>query len=451
MREFRNLVRVLLLASLAAGATEARAAGPSLVDLEARIRALETQAEQLRQQAADALAAAQSARSELEAIRTQGTTPAATPAAAPAPSTGTGAAPASNANAFNPAITVILDGLYARHSRDPAGYRLAGFPLAGEAGPSPQGFSLGESEVALASNIDDKFYGQITLAFESEDGETEVGIEEAYVDTTALPHGISLRAGRFFSNIGYLNNHHAHTDPFADRPLAYQAFLGGQYGDDGVQLRWVAPSDLFLELGGELLRGDRYPAGGAAHDGVGARSLFAHAGGDVGVEHSWLAGLSLLRTDPREGEDGFSGANTLWVADLTWKWAPQGNTKDGGATFRAEYLRDERNGSVLADDASGDPLRWRGHRSGAYVESVLRLNRRWDAGYRYDRLWAARSGPYASAHDPDRHSVELTWRNSEFSLFRLQLARERPFPDTSDNSLYLQYQVALGAHGAHKF
>ena len=68
---------------------------------------------------------------------------------------------------------------------------------------------------------------------------------------TALPDGFSLRLGRFYSNIGYLNSHHAHTDNFFDRPLPYQAFLGNQYGDDGVQLRWVAPTALFLELGGE--------------------------------------------------------------------------------------------------------------------------------------------------------------------------------------------------------
>ncbi len=99
-------------------------------------------------------------------------------------------------------------------------YSRAGFPVVGEGGPGPNGFSLGESEVLLSANIDDKFYGQLTLAIESEDGEDHLGVEEAYIDTTGLPGGVTLRMGRFYSNIGYLNSRHTHTDSFFDRPLA---------------------------------------------------------------------------------------------------------------------------------------------------------------------------------------------------------------------------------------
>ena len=75
----------------------------------------------------------------------------------------------------------------------------------------------------------------------------------------------------------------------------------------------------------------------------------------------------------------------------------------------------------------------------------------WDAGYRYDRLWADDDGPYASDVDPVRHNLMLTWRNSEFSLIRLQYSHDVPAPDLRDNAISLQYQTALGAHGAHKF
>ena len=358
---------------------------------------------------------------------------------------------ASNPNAFNPAISIILNGSYSRHSLDPDAYARAGFPLVGEGGPGANGFSLGESEISLSSNIDDKFYGQLTLAIESEDGEDGLGVEEAYIDTTALPNGFSLRMGRFFSNIGYLNNHHAHTDNFFDRPLAYQAFLGNQYGDDGVQLRWVAPTAMFIELGGELLRGQNFPSGGAAHKGIGTRTLFAHFGGDVGVENSWLAGVSTLRTRADGAEDGFSGDATLYVADGTWKWAPNGNTKDGGLTVRGEYFLEDRSGTYIAPD---DPLiagPWNGQRRGGYLEGIYRVNRNWDVGYRYDRLWSNADSPPATDFDPFRHTAELTWRNSEFSLLRLQFSRDTPNDADRDNTVTLQYQTALGAHGAHKF
>jgi hypothetical protein len=97
-------------------------------------------------------------------------------------------------------------------------------------------------------------------------------------------------------------------------------------------------------------------------------------------------------------------------------------------------------------------LPWSGDRRGAYLEAVYRLSRTWDVGYRFDKLWAPRSAlPFATGYDPERHSIEATWRNSEFSFFRLQLSHDDPIENIVDNAIYLQYDVALGAHGAHKF
>ena len=440
------LVLAPLVALTPASARSATTLQQRLDALEARVKALEAHDSALREQADEAIAAAQAAQAELAAIKAAPPAPVAAIEAPPA-----AAAAGGNANGFNPAISVILNGSYSSHSLDPQHYARAGFPVVGEGGPGPRGLSLGESEVSLASNIDDKFYGQLTLTAESEDGEDHVGVEEAFIDTTALPNGFNLRLGRFFSDIGYLNSHHAHTDNFFDRPLAYQAFVGSQYGDDGAQLRWLAPTDLYFEVGGEIFRGNNYPGGGAEHGGAGVKTLFAHAGGDIGIDSSWLAGLSMLKSSANGAADGFSGDSTLYIGDATWKWAPQGNFKDGGVTVRSEFFVDDRDGTAIDPIDDGEPLAWHGARRGAYVEGVYRFNRTWDIGYRVDKLWADRDGPYASTFDPYRNSVELTWRNSEFSLLRLQFSRDEPTADTTDKALTLQYQVSLGAHGAHKF
>jgi hypothetical protein len=461
------------LATPAYAATKPASTEQRIEALEARIQELEAEVQALKGQPAQAAQAAvpstttpgapapAPAESDLEALaaspQAQANPQAAAPVAPAAPSDNTAALAApegtggSNANAFNPAISIILNGSYSHHSLNPDDYVRAGFPVVAGAGPGADGFSLGESEVSFASNIDDKFYGQLTLTAESEDGQDHIGVEEAFIDTTSLPANFSIRAGRFYSNIGYLNSHHAHTDNFFDRPLAYQAFLGNQYGDDGVQVRWVAPTSFFMEFGGELFRGENYPSGGAQHQGVGTRTLFAHVGGDVGVENSWLAGVSMLKTRTAGGEDGFDGDTTLYIADGTWKWAPNGNTKDGGVTLRGEYFLDDRDGLFIDPT---DPLvtsLWNGQRHGAYLEGVWRLNRTWDVGYRYDKLWADTEGPFASPFDPYRHTLEATWRNSEFSLVRLQLSHDKPNADDSDNAVTVQYQTSLGAHGAHKF
>jgi hypothetical protein len=465
----RPFLPAALLAAALASPAFAAESPDRIAALEARMQALEAEAAAMREQAEQAQAALAEARAEIEALKhAQPTNPpvpdetavAETPAeasdaTAEAPmdtavdtSADTSGGAAGNANAFNPAMSVVLDGQVTSHSLDRDAYVRAGFPLVGEGEPSARGLSLGESEMTLSSNIDDKFYGQLTVAVDSEDS---IGVEEAFVDTTALPNGLALRFGRFFSNVGYLNSHHAHTDKFSDRPLAYQALLGNQYGDDGVQLRWVAPTDLFVELGAEAFRGESYPAGGAGRGGVGTRTAFAHVGGEIGDETEWLAGVSAVDARSEGSDDGFVGRTRLYIADATWKWAPQGNFKDGGVTLRAEYLREHRDGDYIdAVDPSLDAP-WDGARAGAYIEAVYRINRRWETGYRYDRLWADDSGPFASDFDPDRHSVMVAWMNSEFSLLRLQYAHDRPNAVDSDDVLGLQYQVTFGAHGAHKF
>ena len=193
------------------------------------------------------------------------------------------AAPAgqpSTATAFNPAMSAILGGSYANLSEDPATYRIAGFlPAGDEIGPGDRSFNLGESELTLSANIDPYFMGSLTFAMTPED---EIEVEEAFFRTLALPSGLTLKGGRFFSGFGYLNEFHAHAWDFVDQPLVYQAFFGGQRAQDGVQLKWLAPTDLFLELGAESGNGDAFPGTRRAANGLNGTTLFAHVGGDVG-------------------------------------------------------------------------------------------------------------------------------------------------------------------------
>ena len=129
-------------------------------------------------------------------------------------------------------------------------------PSGGEVGPGDRSFSLGESEITLSASVDPYFMANLTAAL---DGAGEAAVEEAFFRTTSLPHGFSIKGGRFFSGVGYLNEIHAHAWDFIDQPLAYQAFFGGQFAQDGVQLKWLAPTDLFIEFGAETGNGDAFP------------------------------------------------------------------------------------------------------------------------------------------------------------------------------------------------
>lgn len=364
---------------------------------------------------------------------------------------------AADKQSFNPAISLILDGKYARFSEQDSDYSIAGFALADEVGPPEAGFSLGESELTASANIDNRFYGSLSLALSPEN---EVELEEAYIQTLGLGMGLTVRAGRFFSGIGYLNEHHAHRWDFADQPLVYRAMLGGQFGDDGVGLRWVAPTNIFLEFGAEALRGESFPAGGAADDGTGAYTAFFHMGGDVGVSHNWRFGLSYLHAESidRETGDGpdlFSGKTELGIADIVWKWAPLGNSKSRYLKLQAEYFYRDESDSENVFNASP----YAAKQQGWYAQAVFQFIPRWRIGLRHDSLQSDDvQGPLLGTaldnqgHDPRNTSVMLDYSHSEFSRLRLQYNHDRARAlDETDRQYYVQYIMSLGAHGAHKY
>lgn len=360
------------------------------------------------------------------------------------------AAVAASGNGFNPEIGVTLMGTYGHfsNSSDPAA--IPGFALGDEStSAGTQGFSLGESEISLSANIDHLLHGQLTFSLAPEGG---AEVEEAFIQTTSLPYGLSLKGGRFLSGVGYLNEQHAHAWDFLDAPLAYRAMLNGQLGDDGVQLRWSAPTPILLQFGVEGLRGGGYPAT-PTHGGVGANTLFVKAGGDLNESHSWLVSLARHHAaayDLVTGPDSFIGTHDLIVAGLVWKWAPDGNAAERHLKLQGEYFQRRQEGEF-------NTINQRGDQNGFYAQAVYQFMPRWSLGARYDRLHVDAVDPALAGtaldnlgHTPQRYSAMLAYDTSEFGRLRLQYNQDEA--DLQRNhAILLNYTVSFGAHGAHAY
>lgn len=361
----------------------------------------------------------------------------------------------SSANTFNPAIGAVLVGRYGDNSN--AWESIPGFMPGGEIGPGGSGFSLGESEFNLNASIDPRFFGNLTLALEDENGETALGVEEAWVQTTALPHGLTAKGGRYFSNVGYLNGAHRHSDDFADRPLPYQAFFGGQYIADGLQMVWLAPTDTFIELGTELNWGSGFPMSGNGDSSPDAWTLSGKIGGDVGNSNSWQAGMSYVSADVIDRDAGenavpgesFTGDSDLAIVDFVWKWSPQGNPTIRNLKLQGEYFHRSESGEFASTPYEGTQYGW-------YLQGAYQFRQGWRIGARYDEV-SSDNGPLFAgtvledpAWTPRRMSLMVDWSPSEFSRLRLQYVDDR-VQATSDNQVVLQYLMSLGAHGAHRF
>ncbi len=366
-----------------------------------------------------------------------------------------------NDTSFNPQIGVLLQGQYQSFSSRNSDF--SGFGVGEEAGRGTEGFGINESELNFSANVDDKFRASSTFALVEEAGETVVEIEEAYLETIGLPYGLSAKVGRFFTDIGYLNSHHAHSDDFADRPLTNRVFLNSNYGDDGVQVAYVLPTELYSEIGGGMYRGNDFPSGGAAGDDIGSWTGYGRVGGDIGDKTSWRLGISTLQAgDTRRSTNDdtvvFEGNSNLYIADTRMVYAPTGNNVNQEITLQAEYFLRDEEGTYEDTNASTGAVAYDKAQSGFYAQTVYKFDPQWRIGTRYSALYAggtptalAGSSLDNNGHNPWAVATMLDWTNSEFSRTRLQYNHEELSNNQEDNQIMLQYIVSIGAHSAHAY
>ena len=413
-------------------------------------------------------------------------------------------------NIFNPSIGVILNGMYTNFSAEEAG--IPGFQLGHESERPAEGFGLGHSEIAVSSNIDDKFYGQLTLGLGVHPDEpTEVELEEAYIQTlpgAGLPDGLRVKAGRALWTLGYLNELHPHSDDFADRPLPYRVYLDNSYNDDGIEASFVLPTDFYSEIGGGVFRGADTPFAGS-DAGMEAWSAYARLGGDIGRNSAWRIGGYVLDGSANERggghahdhgdenghadednheEDGhedhfananffsegaFSGDSRLYGFDVRYTWAPTGNPRERELILQGEYFWVQEKGRYAIQgeahlDCTTEELPGDGFDTdceshtpepevldvdaisrGWYTQAVYKFLPNWRVGARYARLHPPSRAELG--HDPYAVGVMADWTNSEFGRVRLQYNLESLSDHEDDNQIILQYIMSLGAHAAHTF
>ncbi|GLP97276.1 hypothetical protein [Paraferrimonas sedimenticola] len=392
-------------------------------------------------------------------------------------------------NLTNPNVSVVLDAYYQDGVR--------------ALGEHSEGFNLGHNELAISAAIDDKFYGKFTTVLETHDGSTELNIEEAFIQTLAMPAGFSIRGGRFLSDIGYLNPLHKHTDSFAERPIAYRAFLGNHYYDDGARLNWVAPTETYWVLGAEGFSGrpltpetdhdhEHEEEHSSSKSKVPVFTAYTKIGGDIGESSSWRIGLNYLYNkngarmleehhDEEMELDGehdehdhshsaaYTGEN-MAVIDAVFKWAPGGNYKYNHLTLSGEYFQindivkkgheeehhEEEEHEEHGDehhDEHGDNSK-KNHK-GWYASAVYQFTPSWSAGLRYGQVDAYEiHGDHLDKQQLKETDIALNWHPSHFSVVRFQYTHQKGtnFEGFNNDKVFtLQYVMTLGAHGAHQF
>ena len=352
---------------------------------------------------------------------------------------------------FNPDISVIIDGAAGYATK--RSYSLAGDDpdLKGGSSDRPAGFTLQELEVAFQAVVDPFFRADVFLTIPNLEG---LEIEEAVVTTTSLPAGFQVRAGIFRSAFGRQNGQHLHLQDFTRRPLINEAFLGVDgLRSPGVQVSWLFPTSFFLQLSAEAFSVARpeEETGHLTSFGGGKRTNLTYTT-ELKVFLPLTPALSLYgglnaafgkSTHPRDG-----ASTSVEGIDLYLKYKPP-NVVSGyfSLAWTTEYFLRQVQPLTSEESVSQD--------GGLYTQLVFQIARQWYLGVRQDFLGIPHSTLQSRVQ---RTSLSVTFATSEFARIRLYGERETTpaagqsiFSGPECYAVYLQLEVAIGAHGAHPF
>ena len=369
-------------------------------------------------------------------------------------------------------MNISLDGLFAlaySSARDLHNIEV------GDHDPQQRGFNARNTELAFDGAVDPYFEGFANIVFKLDnDNETEVEVEEAFMQTTSLPFNLQLKGGQFFAAFGRLNPTHPHTWDFVDTPLVNGLFLGpdGLRGV-GAQTSWTLPLPWYSQL---IF---------ASQNGRGSTGFSFRNPGDDGMffdrittdrearglqDFVWIPRFenSFNLSDTQTVLAGVSGAfgsnetgansrTQIYGADLLYKW--KSSHAEGGFPFvkwQTEFMYRRYQAGRGADDSF--PVAETFHDWGLYSQVLWGFKKGWVAGIRGDYVDMQNS---QFTDDLDRQSrwrlsANLTWYPTEFSKIRLQYNQdflEQNFflSARQVESVFLQWEFILGAHGAHKF
>ncbi|PZR76801.1 MAG: hypothetical protein DLM73_01195 [Chthoniobacterales bacterium] len=345
----------------------------------------------------------------------------------------------------------------------------------GDHDPQQRGFNARNAEIAIDGAVDPYFEGFANIVLKLDNNnQTQIELEEAFLQTTSLPYGLQIKAGQFFDAFGRINPTHPHTWEFADSPLVNGRLLGpdGLRGV-GAQIAWTVPVPWYSQV---IF---------AVKNGRGGTAYSFRNPGDAGVFYGrmtddremrglrdflyvprWENSFNLSETQTvLIGASGAFGSNEtgahthtqIYGGDFLYKW--KSARAEGGFPFvkwqtEAMYRRFEAGRGL--DDTF--PISETFHDWGAYSQVLWGFKKGWVAGLRGDYLHMTESlfTDDFARQSRSRISANLTWYPTEFSKIRLQynhdFLEENAFLAGRDvDSLFVQFEFILGAHGAHKF
>lgn len=392
-------------------------------------------------------------------------------------------------NRFNPALGFVIEPIFNYKGRvqtfnagDGANARGKGDDTVGNKLPANFSAALRTIELFAAADVD-PFARAYVIASGHGEAVNDRGsgdflqavfeIEEAAIQTTSLPGNLSVRAGRFFADWGYLGRRHGHDLPQIDPPPSV-AHLYDVNRTDGVEVSWLAPSTFYVQLtagwGFGFGRLGEDPLTQRRQQIINGNLLFGSARTyvDLDDDNNIEVGISGLYTPQSRVPE--AGTTALLAVDentpidrhaididIHYRWYPLGRGLRQSLSIHGEVLWDFGQGrrDVFGNTVSQGA--W-----GGYAYAEYRISKRWRPGFRFDYYQlpsepALVTNPFTGLQgstvnasgnrtDVTTYSPYVTFYPSEFQRFILQYNYAEHGNATSTNTVLFQWEVVIGSH-----
>ena len=256
-------------------------------------------------------------------------------------------------NAFNPAISLILNGVYANLAGSEH-YRINGFvPTVRRGGAGAARLQPRRIRARLHGEHRSTCSGQLADRAHARQQRSRSRRRTSRRSRSA--DGFTLKAGRFFSGIGYLNEIHQHAWDFQRRAARLQG-VPRRPAQRRRRAAEVGRADRPLRRARRRGRPRRaaFPAATATSNGAGVGSAVRPRrrrhrrraqlarGPVVPADARRRTALTTTRLARHGVTNSFTGTSKLWIADGVLKWAPNGNAHGTNFKLQGEYFRRKR-------------------------------------------------------------------------------------------------------------
>jgi len=351
-------------------------------------------------------------------------------------------------NAYLPDMAFILNmSALSRNvkNNDYEGYAIPGFIGSGDAEipfNAHDGLNFNYAEVALGSTVD-PYFDAFAIFHISPD---ELEIEEAFVKTRALPYGLQIKAGKFKSAFGRINEKHHHVWQFDSQPIIYQSLFGPDaISDAGIQAQWVAPTDTYIMAGAEVFAGTNEDSFGATGENKYLYVGYLKSNIDIGEDLSVLGGASIAHGSNISETTEKTAPTDVYGVDLTLR---EQLGSYSSLIWQSEFLQRDKEVDTITNKQAG-----------LYTELIYQYNNTYSFGARYDAITQNDTdlSDYSGidTDNLDRYTAKIDYHPFPMSRLRLSYTYDRTkviADERKDVSQFmLSLNIAAGAHGAHNY